>query len=169
MKAGLERPRSASSAWAELGFADYEELVAKILDDQPDGDPSEGVPDKFSGVHLGYVEPDDRNLTPAQAKLNNLLQSSNRMHRPIERINSCSRWTVYVQLDSHDGIAISIDLRELIEAGSVHDRFGVIGCNCPHIVSEARGRWTKRSSLRIHCGTFPPLGERRVSKCAARC
>jgi hypothetical protein len=43
----------------------------------------------------------------------------------------CSRWTVYVQLDSHDRVAISIDLRELIEAGSVHDRFGVIGCNVP--------------------------------------
>ena len=45
----------------------------------------------FSGVHVGYVEPDDRNLTPAQAQLNNLLQLSNRMHRPIERIDSCSR------------------------------------------------------------------------------
>jgi hypothetical protein len=120
-----------------------------------------GVPDKFSGVHLRYSEPDDRNLTPAQAQLNNLLQSSNRMHRPIERIDSCSRWTIHIQLDSHDGVAISIDLRELIEARSVHDRFGVIG-------SEARGRWTKRSSLRIHCGTFPHFGERRLSKCAAR-
>jgi hypothetical protein len=58
---------------------------------------------------FGYVEPDDRNLTPAQAQLNNLVQSSNRMHRPIERVNSCSRWTVYIQLDSHDGVAISID------------------------------------------------------------
>lgn len=39
------------------------------------------------------------------------------MLETVERINSCSGWTVYAQLASQDGVAISIDLRELIEAG----------------------------------------------------
>ena len=65
-------------------------MVAEILYDQPDGHPSEGVPDEIPGVHFGDVEPDDRNLTPAQAQLNDLLQSSNRMLKTVERINGCS-------------------------------------------------------------------------------
>jgi len=136
-----------------------------MLYDQPDGDPCEGVPDKVSGVHFGDVEPDDRNLTPAQAQLNNLLQPGNRMHRSVEHIDSCSRWTVYVQLDSQDRVTISIDLRELVEAGPVHDGLSVIGCNCAHIVVEARAGWAKHSSPRLHYGTFPQQGERKMSKC----
>jgi hypothetical protein len=80
-------------------------------------------------------------------------------------INSRIRWTVYAQLDSQDGVAISIDLRELIEAGLVPDGFGIIGCNRAHTIVETRGGWAKRSSPRLHYGRFPQQGERRMTKC----
>jgi hypothetical protein len=62
----------ASAAWAECGSLTRRIWSAEMLYDQPDGDPFEGLPDKVSGVHSGDVEPDNRNLTLAQAQLNNL-------------------------------------------------------------------------------------------------
>jgi len=38
--------------------------------------------------------------------------------------------------------AIAIDQHKLIKARTVLDRFGIVGCNRPYVVVEARAGWT---------------------------
>jgi hypothetical protein len=48
-----------------------------------------------------------------------------------------SHRTVNTQVDRQDGIAIPINIGQLIQARLVLDDFGVVSCDCPHVVVEA--------------------------------
>jgi hypothetical protein len=47
------------------------------------------------------------------------------------------RWAVDCQVDRQDGVAVPVNMGKLIQAGLVHDRGGVIGCNRPHVIVES--------------------------------
>lgn len=65
-------------------LASDEDLVTERLRHESDRDASERVPDEVPDVDFGDVEPDDWNLTPPLAQLNNLIQSRNRMLKTVE-------------------------------------------------------------------------------------
>jgi hypothetical protein len=93
-----------------------------------DEDLVEGVPDELFNIRFRETELQDRNLNAALAQLRDVGPSGNRMLKTVDRIDSRnrSRWTVYPQVDSDDGVAITIDPCQLIKVRSVQDGFGVI-------------------------------------------
>jgi hypothetical protein len=86
------------------------------------------VPDELFNIRFRETELQDRNLNAALAQLRDVGPSGNRMLKTVDRIDSRnrSRWTVYPQVDSDDGVAITIDPCQLIKVRSVQDGFGVI-------------------------------------------
>ena len=100
---------TARSAWLRSSARNsliYEDLV-------------EGVPDEVFNIRFRETELQDRNLNAALAQLCNVGPSRNRMLKTVDRMKSRnpSRWTLYPHVDSNDGVAIRIDLCELIRLG----------------------------------------------------
>jgi hypothetical protein len=89
-----------------------------------------GQPDEVFNLRFRKTELHHRSFTPA------LVSLCNRMLATVYGVDSRSSWTVYAHVDSHDGVAIAIDLGKLVEAGSIQDSFGLI--------------WSKLSSLDFH-------------------
>lgn len=144
------RPGNVAKSWMALLSARADPVVkfwlAKIIWSRPldalslsfsagrnsliSEDLVEGQPDEVFNLRFRKTELYDRNLTPALASL------CNRMFASVDRMDSRTRWTIHPHVDSHDGVAIAIDLGKLIEARSIQDGFGPI--------------WTKFSSLDFH-------------------
>lgn len=112
----------------------------------------EGVRDEVFNLQFRKTELQDRNLNPATAWLRNVGLSGNGLLKTVDRTDSRnpSRWTVNSHVDSYDGVAIGIDLCELIKDRSVKDGFRVVGCNCLYRIIHVRPSWTRLLSLELH-------------------
>lgn len=110
------------------------------------------VRDEVFNLQFRKTELQDRNLNPATAWLRNVGLSGNGMLKTVDRTDSRnpSRWTVNSHVDSYDGVAIGIDLCELIKDRSVKDGFRVVGCNCLYRIIHVRPSWTRLLSLEFH-------------------
>ena len=135
---------------------------------EADRDPAEGVPDEVFDVRFGDVESNNGNLPLACAQLGDLAVSCNPMLDPVDGIDGQGHRTVNTQVDRQDGVAIPINIGQLIQARLVLDSFGVVGGNGPPLVVEARVYSAKHCSAqhrsRGYDGTFPRQGEPKVSR-----
>ena len=104
---------------------------------EADRDPAEGVPDEVFDVRFGDVESNNGNLPLACAQLGDLAVSCNPMLDSVDGIDGHGHRTVNTQVDRHDGVAIPINIGQLIQARLVLDYLGVVSCDCPHVVVEA--------------------------------
>jgi hypothetical protein len=138
-------------------------LISQILSYQPHRDPSEGVPDEIFNVRCWHIELDDRNRAQAFTERSNRGVQGDAMCSSVNGVHSRGDWTVDFEVDRKDGVAIPINLGQLIEARSVHDGLCVIGCHCSHVVIEVRPGGAKHSSPKLHGQTISPQGERKVS------
>ena len=102
-------------------------MITEGLRYQPNRDPGEGLADEVVNTWLSKIKLHDGNLTAALAEFNDVGVSRHAMLDSINGVNRHRGRPVDVQVDGQDRIAIPIDLGQLIEAGSVQDRFGIIG------------------------------------------
>jgi hypothetical protein len=117
---------------------------------EADRDPAEGVPDEVFDARFGDVESDNGNLPLACTQLGDLAVSCNPIFNSVDGIDGRGRRTVNTQVDRQDGVAIPINTGQLIQARLVPDDFGVVSCDCPHVVVEACVCRTKHYSAGLH-------------------
>ena len=117
---------------------------------EEDRDPAEGVLDEVFDVRFGDVESNDGNLPLACAQLGDLAVSCDPVLDSVDGIDGRGDRTVNAQVDRQDGVAIPINIGQLIQARLVLDDFGVVSCDCPQVVVEACVRRTQHSSAGLH-------------------
>jgi len=131
--------------------------------------PSDGAPYKVIDVWCGMSNGTTA-ISPARSsRACRAIPCATRSIAPPDRLRNPSQsLTANAQVDRQDGVAIPINLGELIQARLVLDSFGVVGGNGPPLVVEARVYSAKHCSAqhrsRGYDGTFPRQGEPKVSR-----
>jgi hypothetical protein len=135
--------------------------------------PSDGAPYEVIDVWCGMSNGTTA-ISPARSsRACRAIPCATRSIAPPDRWRRPSQsLTANAQVDRQDGVAIPINLGELIQARLVLDSFGVVGGNGPPLVVEARVYSAKHCSAqhrsRGYDGTFPRQVNRRCHESSSR-